>query len=311
MSADPVVVARGLAKTFGRTRALDGLDVEIPAGATGLLGPNGAGKSTLLKVLLGLVRPDGGSAQVLGADVARAGVRIRSRVGYMPEKDCHFPGLSAVDVVALCAELSGLKRTAAFQRAHEVLHYAGLSEQRYRPVDGFSAGMRQRVKFAAALAHDPDLLILDEPTNGLDHAGRLEFLELVKEVSNSGISVVLSTHLLPDVQAVCGYVVVVGDGRVLKKGLVEDLTRGVERSRLVRFAGDAAPFLDALARRGVEASYDAATGDLRLALPESGSNRDVFDAAAESGVGLRRFASARTSLEDVFLESLGARRAGS
>lgn len=310
MGPEPVVVARGLTKSYGAVRALDGLDAEIPAGVTGLLGPNGAGKSTFLKVVLGLERADGGTASVLGRDAAEAGVHIRARVGYMPEKDCHFPGLSGVDVVALCGELSGMRKAEAFRRAHEVLHYVGLSEQRYRPVDGFSAGTRQRVKLAAALVHDPDLLVLDEPTNGLDPAGRKEFLALVANVAAAGVSVVLSTHLLPDVEAVCGHVVVVARGRALRRGSVAELTQGLDRRRAVRFVGDAARFLAALARRGAETSYDAAAGELRVTLPEGADNGLVLSAAVETGVGLKRLGAARASLEDVFMEAVGERRAG-
>ncbi len=310
MFEGPVITARGLAKSFGAVRALDGLDVDILAGTTGLLGPNGAGKSTFLKVVLGVVAPDEGAASVLGGDVAREGARIRRRVGYMPEKDCHFPGLSAVDVVALCGELSGLPRKEAFRRAHEVLHYVGLSEQRYRAVDGFSTGTRQRVKLAAAIVHDPDLLILDEPTNGLDPAGRRDFLRLVGDVAAAGVSVVLSTHLLPDVEAVCTRAIVVARGRVLREGTVADLTRGLARSRIVRFSGEPALFLGRLAELGAETSYDVATGELRVLLPADADNGLVLAAAAHAGVGLKRLSPARASLEDVFLEAVGAARAG-
>ncbi|HYC79314.1 MAG TPA: ABC transporter ATP-binding protein [Planctomycetota bacterium] len=306
-----VVTARGLAHRFGDVLALDGLDVSLPRGTVGLLGPNGAGKSTFLKVVLGLLRPDEGAATVLGEDPIRRGAAIRRRIGYMPERDCHLPNLTALDHVALAAELSGMPRNAAFRRAHETLHYVGLSEQRYRAVDGFSAGLRQRCKLAAALVHDPDLLVMDEPTNGLDPAGRREFLDLIVEVARSGISVVLSTHLLPDVQETCEHVVVVGRGRVVRQGTVAELTRGVERERSARFAGDPGPFLEALTRRGVACRYDASTGDLRLTLPEGAESRAVFEAAVEARCGLKRLLPARGTLEEVFLESLGGRRAGS
>jgi ABC-2 type transport system ATP-binding protein len=310
MDDAPLIAARGLVKSFGALRALDGLDVSLARGTTGLLGPNGAGKSTFLKVVLGLLRPDSGTAHVLGEDAGLRGAAIRRRVGYMPEKDCHFPGLSAVDVVAQCGELSGLPPKEAFRRAHEVLHYVGLSEQRFRAVDGFSAGTRQRVKLAAALVHDPDLLILDEPTNGLDPAGRRDFLRLVAETAAAGISVVLSTHLLPDVEAVCERAVVVARGRVLRQGTVAELTRGIARSRVVSFTGDPGRFLERLAARGVEAAVDPASGALRVQLPEGAGNGAIISAAAEASVGLKRLSPAHASLEDVFLEAVGDRRAG-
>jgi ABC-2 type transport system ATP-binding protein len=214
-----------------------------------------------------------------------------------------------VDVVALCGELAGLPKTAAFQRAHETLNYVGLGDVRYRAVDGFSAGLRQRCKLAAALVHDPDLLILDEPTNGLDPDGRREFLGLVEEVLRTGVSVLLSTHLLPDVQAVCSDVVVIGNGRALKTGTVAELTRGVERGRIVRFSGDARPFLEALTRLGAETAFDALGGDLTVTLPEGGDNRLIFTAARDAGVGVKHLQPASRSLEQVFFETVEAGRA--
>jgi ABC-2 type transport system ATP-binding protein len=311
MADAPLIVARGLTKRFGDVVALDGLDAVIPKGVVGLLGPNGAGKSTFLKTILGLETPDAGSASVLGVDVATEGRRIRARVGYMPEKDCHFPGLSAVDVVALCGELSGLSKSDAFRRAHETLHYAGMSETRYRLVDSFSAGLRQRVKFAAALVHDPDFLVLDEPTNGLDPEGRREFLDLVKEVGRNGASILLSTHLLSDVEEVCDRVLVVGKGRASLEGPVASLLSDASNVRAVRVQGESGPFLEALARRFAKATFDPAASEFRVELPEGASAAIVLEAAAETGTRLKGLRPARSSLERVFLDAVGARRADS
>ncbi|MAG57484.1 MAG: hypothetical protein CMJ83_14425 [Planctomycetes bacterium] len=303
-STAPIISAKGLTLTYGKSlRALDGLDVSIPAGCHGLLGPNGAGKSTLIKVLLGLLAPDDGSGTVLGRDVRKERTEVRRRVGYMPERDAHVPSMLALDYVAMMGNLSGMRSVAATKRAHEVLHYVDLGEARYRPVDGFSAGMRQRLKLAAAIVHDPDLLFLDEPTNGLDPQGRRYMLDLIGELSRSNISILVSTHLLPDVQEVCSRVVVVNKGRVTNEGLVSELTRGLDRQYDVRFVGDSGPFLQALETRGVECHFDPTAGSLRIMVPDGGT-RPVLEAAAETGTGLKHLAQGSRSLEEVFLESI-------
>jgi ABC-2 type transport system ATP-binding protein len=308
-AAPPRIEADRLTVRYGRIRALDEISLRIEGRATGLLGPNGAGKSTFLKTILGLLRPDEGRATVLGVDVGTGRAAVRRRVGYMPERDCHLPQLTAVDTVALCGELSGMPRNRAFQRAHEVLNYVGLSEMRYRAVDGFSAGSRQRCKLACALVHDPDLLVLDEPTNGLDPAGRTDFLALLREVNSSGIALLLSTHLLPDVKEVCEDVVVIGHGRSLRSGSVAALTRDLEAARTVRVHGVAGDLVGELRRRAADVTVDEATGELRVILPAGADNRLIFGAAAAVRVGLQMVAPASRTLEAVFLESL-ARPAG-
>src|SRR5213078_1137615 len=195
-----------------------------PAGAVGLLGPNGAGKSTMLKALLGLIEPDSGDIDVLGLDVAKAPLDIRSRVGYMPENDAQIPGMTAVSFVAYCGELSGLAAPDAMQRAHEVLYYVGLGEARYRNVDTYSTGMKQRIKLAQALVHDPDLVLLDEPTNGMDPKGREEMLALIRDLAhNTQISLILSSLVMPDVETVCDSVVVMNHGTVVMRGPIDAL----------------------------------------------------------------------------------------
>src|SRR5215510_3128345 len=204
---------------YGRHTAVAGVSVTFPAGAVGLLGRNGAGKSSILKALLGLVRPASGRMRILDLPENAPPEEIRARVGYMPERDCHLPGLNGFEMVSLLGRLSGLPERDAYRRAHEVLYLCGLDEQRYRPVSGYSAGMRQKVKLASALVHDPQVLFLDEPTNGLDPGGRQEMLELVRQLSRElGKSVVLSTHILQDVEAICDAVVVLDGGRVVAQG---------------------------------------------------------------------------------------------
>src|SRR6266436_802469 len=212
---DPVVTLEGLTVTYGKNRALREVTSSFAAGAVGLLGPNGAGKSTMLKALLGFIVPERGRLRVLGLDVAQSPLDIRARVGYMPETDAHIPGMTAVTFVAYCGELAGLPRVDAMQRAHEVLFYVGRGEARYRNVETYSTGMKQRIKLAQALVHDPDLLFLDEPTNGMDPKGRDEMLELVHDLAhNKGVNLLLSSHLLPDVEYTCDHVVVLDKGAI-------------------------------------------------------------------------------------------------
>src|SRR4051794_24727788 len=238
---------------YGSQWALRDVTASLPAGAVGLLGPNGAGKSTLLKALLGFVVPDEGSMQVLGLDVRASPLLIRARLGYMPESDAHIPGMNAVTFVAYCGELSGLPRSDAMQRAHEVLYYVGLGEARYRNIETYSTGMKQRIKLAQALVHDPDLLFLDEPTNGMDPKGRDEMLELVRDIAhNKGMNLILSSHLLPDVEYTCDYVVVMDKGQIATSGPIESLKGHGGRVFEVRVKGDREPFVEALRAAGLD-----------------------------------------------------------
>ena len=214
---EAVVRTDGLTKDYGPVLALDALSVEIGPGITGLVGANGAGKSTLLKILLGLVAPTGGKAEVLGHDIHSDGGAIRALVGYLPEHDCLPPDVSASDFVVHLAMMSGLPRVAARERAAEVLRHVGLAEERYRPMGGYSTGMKQKAKLAQALAHDPKLVMLDEPTNGLDPAARDEMLGLVQRIGHDfGIAVIVTSHLLGELERVSDHVVVLDGGRLLR-----------------------------------------------------------------------------------------------
>src|SRR6476660_7644272 len=211
-------------ETYGKITALRQLSVSVPTGAVGLLGPNGAGKTTLIRTLLGLITVDSGSGEVLGLDVRGRRLDIRQRVGFAPEDECLFPAVPGFGFVSYAGELCGMAPADAMQRAHEVLNYVGLDEARYRPVESYSTGMKQRLKLASAIVHDPKLLILDEPTNGMDPAGREDLLELARDLAhNKGMSLIFSSHLLPDVEAVCDHVVVLGAGRLLAEGRIKDL----------------------------------------------------------------------------------------
>src|SRR5215203_1874793 len=224
MTDTAVVALDRVSVMYGKQAALRDVSTSFVPGAVGLLGPNGAGKSTLIKALLGFVVPTTGTMRVLGRDVATSAMAIRAHVGYMPENDAHIPGMNAVSFVAYCGELSGLPRADAMQRAHEVLFYVGLGEARYRNVETYSTGMKQRIKLAQALVHDPDLLFLDEPTNGMDPKGREEMLTLIADIArNKGINLILSSHLLPDVEYACEHVIVLDKGAVAAEGPIATL----------------------------------------------------------------------------------------
>ena len=304
---DPVVSLDNVTVQYGGNRALNGVTVAFARGAVGLLGPNGAGKSTMIKSLLGFIVPAQGQMRVLGLDVATAPVDIRARIGYMLENDAHIPGLSAVQFVSYCGELAGLPRADATQRAHEVLYYVGLGEARYRNVDTYSTGMKQRIKLAQALVHDPDLLFLDEPTNGMDPKGRDEMLELVRDLAhNKGINLILSSHLLPDVEYTCDHVVVMDKGRIAAAGPIDELRqpRGRVYELRVKTPGDVEVFFDHLRAAGLECH---ATDDdvVRVFVPGDGGARQIFSLAAAEGVQVRHLRPSVSTLEDVFAQAVG------
>ncbi|WP_051109062.1 ABC transporter ATP-binding protein [Actinomadura flavalba] len=221
----PIIAAEGLTMRFPRVTALDDLTFAVEPGVVGLVGANGAGKSTLIKILLGLLPPSAGRAEVLGLDIARQGAEIRALVGFMPEYECLPPDVSATEFVVHMARMSGLPATAARERAADVLRHVGLYEERYRPIGGYSTGMRQRVKLAQALVHDPRLVFLDEPTNGLDPAGRDEMLALIRRIgAEFGISVLVTSHLLGELERVCDHVVIIDGGRLLRSQAVASFT---------------------------------------------------------------------------------------
>jgi ABC-2 type transport system ATP-binding protein len=304
----PVVTLEDVTVTYGKNRALKEVTSSFAGGAVGLLGPNGAGKSTMLKTLLGFIVPERGRMRVLGLDVAVAPLEIRARVGYMPESDAHIPGMNAVSFVAYCGELAGLPRVDAMQRAHEVLFYVGLGEARYRNVETYSTGMKQRIKLAQALVHDPDLLFLDEPTNGMDPKGRDEMLELVRDLAhNKGVNLILSSHLLPDVEYTCDHVVVMDKGAIAASGPIAALKqpRGrVYELRVKTPAGEVDGFLDQL--RGAGMDCHATDEDvMRVFVPGEGGAQQLFALAAAANVQVRHLRPSVPTLEDVFAHAVG------
>jgi len=303
-----IIDLQNITVDFGKQRVLDNVNVQFEGGSMGLLGPNGAGKSTLLKTLLGFIRPLTGRGTVLGLDILAQQLAIRQRVGYMPENDCHIPGMNAVTFVAYAGQLTGMQPKDAMRRAHEILYDVGLGEARYRNVETYSTGMKQRIKLAQALVHDPQLIFLDEPTNGLDPKGRVEMLELVRDISISkGINVVLSSHLLPDVEWVCKEALVIHKGRRLAAGKIEDLKRSSGTEYECRVKGDADGFRSELERRGCSCA-DGEEGVIRVRLNGGLSSHVLLEAARDRKVQIRHLVPLRHSLEEVFLEVIAEKK---
>ncbi len=288
----------GLTKRFGQVTAVDSLTVEVPAGVTGLVGANGAGKSTLLKILLGLLPATEGRASVLDLDVATAGPAIRERVGYMPEHDCLPPEVSATEFVVHMARMSGLPTTSARERAADILRHVGLYEERYRPMGGYSTGMRQRVKLAQALVHDPSLILLDEPTNGLDPAGRDDMLALIRRIGlEFGISVIVTSHLLGELERVCDGIVVIDGGRLLKHSTTASVTAQTPVVS-VEVDGDNGPLLARLTDAGLTVRADGRL--LQVDVADAAAYDVVRDAVAQLGLGLVRMERQRHRMTEIF-----------
>ena len=299
------VILQDFTVTYGDVTAVDRISATFPPGSTGLLGVNGAGKSSLIKGLLGLVAIRSGKASILGRDVAQEQKAIRQIIGYMPEDDCLIPGLTGIGMVQYAGELCGMSREDAMQRAHEVLFLVGLEEARYRKVETYSAGMKQRIKLAQALVHDPQLLFLDEPTSGMDPKGRQEVLELVQQIARQGkMSIVLASHILMDVERTCERVVVIHRGRVLEQGSVDDLRGSYSGAYSVRVEGDKERFKKALEKARCAVQPDG-VHFLDVTLPKGRGTDVILRAADASGVQLRRLMASIQTLEDVFVKLIG------
>jgi ABC-2 type transport system ATP-binding protein len=293
-----VIATEGLTKRYPRVTALDRLTVDVKPGVTGLVGANGAGKSTLIKLLLGLSRASEGGARVLGLDVATQGAEIRARVGYMPEHDCLPPDVSATEFVVHMARMSGMPATAARERTADTLRHVGLYEERYRPIGGYSTGMKQRVKLAQALVHDPQLVLLDEPTNGLDPVGRDEMLGLIRRVhTDFGISVLVTSHLLGELERTSEHIVVIDGGKLLRADSTSDFTQATA-SLAVEVTDREEQLLEKLTAAGLTAHADGRLLLVDIAGDESYDT--VRDAVAELGVGLVRMEQRRHRIAEIF-----------
>ena len=301
-----LVETSGLTKVFGEIRAVDDLSVAIPDGAIGLVGPNGAGKTTFLRLLLGLLQPTAGTATVLGHGIA-AGIAVREQIGYMPEHDCLIPDMTGIGLVSYMGRVSGLDRDTAMGRAHDVLQFVGVEEERYRKIAEYSTGMKQKIKLAQAMVHDPPLYIFDEPTTGLDPRGRTEMLDLLRTIAHAGRNVLLSSHLLPDVETICKYVVILDGGRQIAAGDIAKLLLGGDRIRV-----DVRGNRDVFAGRLREAGHEVEAGPTGLHVTRrDGVEAAVFRAANALGSEVRYMGPEIRSLEELFLELVerDARRA--
>ncbi len=303
--AVPLIDLNDVSRWYGTFHALKGVTCRLPPGRVGLLGPNGAGKSTLLKILLGLLAPSAGTGRILGRDITGAGIELRRAIGYMPEAESLVPGLCGAEYVALAGELYGMPRREAQRRAHEILTYLELEDARYRALEEYSTGMKQRIKLAQALVHDPPVLLLDEPTSGLDPSGRDAMLRLLLALARDhGKSFILSTHLLGDVERVCETVLILNEGRILQQGSVASLRQRRQHRFRLQIEGDSPAFREELRSEGVTVVRDDGRGALSVAVPANWVTRAFFALADNHGVLLRGLQPDDESLEELFQRSL-------
>jgi ABC-2 type transport system ATP-binding protein len=291
-------------------RALNGINLSIRPGITGLLGPNGAGKSTLIKVILGLVKTTSGSGTVMGYELGREGRAIRNKIGYMPEDDCYIPGMTGVEVVQFSACLAGLPIVEALRRAHEILDFSGMKQDRYRTIETYSTGMRQKVKFASAIVHDPEFLIFDEPTSGLDPEERETLLNRVQILAaESGKSVLISTHILPDVQAICDHAVILAHGQVRLNESLDVLNRPTSPTITVGVLGDPGWLIKGLERRGFQVHLQP-DGRIRVSGNAIDMAQQIWQQANASSATIQSMTPARNSLEEIFVSVVEEGRHG-
>jgi ABC-2 type transport system ATP-binding protein len=299
-----LIELENITKNYGSFRALDDVSLTIGEGITSLLGPNGAGKSTLIKILLGLLKASSGRGRVLEFQLGRQNRQIRERVGYMPEDDCYLTGLSGVESVQLSAQLSRFPGLEALRRAHEILDFCGMGQERYRAVETYSTGMRQKLRFAQALVHDPPLLILDEPTSGLDPAERESMLSRIQILARKyGKAVLLCTHILPDVQAVSDSVVILAKSRVRISERLERLSQPTNPSLQIHVLGDPGFFAGRLEQAGLKPRLNQ-DGSLTVEGQHAELAARIWQHAHQANVGVRSIEPSRNSLEEIFLEAV-------
>ena len=303
---EKIIELQNVSFSYGKGKmTIDNISLSIEKGVYGLLGPNGAGKTTLMKILLGFLHPSSGSGKVLGYDILTDQASVRARIGYMPESDCLMPGMDAVTLTAYLGELSGMPKQEAIKRAHEVLYYVGLEESRYRQVETYSTGMKQRLKLAQALVHDPKLLFLDEPSSGMDPKGRKEMLDLIKDIAGKeNMNIIISSHLLPDIEYTCGHVIIMNKGQVAYEQAVQ--TNGLERFNRyeIKIHGDTQSFFQQL--KSIDCNITSNDRNLHtVLLPKDRSPKDLFKIALQTKVQIRHFSQSKTTLEDTFVNAIG------
>ena len=308
----PLISLKSLVKNYREHRALDGVDLDVMPGITGLLGPNGAGKSSLIKAILGLVGITSGTGTILGHRLTTDGKKIRNDIGYMPEDDCYIPGMSGVEVVHFAASLSGLPKVEGMRRSHEILDFCDMKQERYRAIETYSTGMRQKVKFAAAIVHDPRFLILDEPTSGLDPEEREALLQRIRVLCvDAGKSVLLSTHILPDVQSVCDQVVILSNGQVRLNKPLADLNRIQIPTVAISVDQVRDGFVQWLQSRSLEVTpLDNGNIEVTGESLETLTN-DLWRAADATSTMILSLKPAMNSLENIFMETVAEANAAS
>ncbi|MFC1852475.1 ABC transporter ATP-binding protein [candidate division CSSED10-310 bacterium] len=303
---EPVIELKNLSVDFYRKNILNNLTGALQGQAIGLLGPNGAGKTTLIRTLLGFHKPTSGSATILGQDIMKAGKSIRHALGYMPETDTFIAGMSAVRFVRYLAELNGLPSADAMERAHEILFFVGLGEARYRNIETFSQGMIQRIKLAQALVHSPQLVFLDEPTNGLDPASRLKMIDLLKDIrQKKALYLIISSHLLRDIEETCDEVLILNKGQIAAYCNIEQERRTNRGYLDLEINGNQNGFTSALEQKGCQFT-SGRRNSLKVIIPGEVTIRDIFTIAAEHDTQIRRLTSRKDSLEDIFTRAIEA-----
>ena len=307
-SVHPIhVSARDVTVAFGPLLALDGFTADIPRGIVGLLGPNGAGKSTFIKASLGLLSLNKGTISVGGLDSQTQSLQIRDRIGYMPEHDCLIQSINAVELVSYMGMISGMASLDAMQRSHEMLDFVGIGEERYRPIKSYSTGMKQKVKLAQAIVHDPSLMFLDEPTSGMDPQGREELLGLVKKMASSEKTIIVSSHILQDVERICDYAVIIDSGKLVRAGEMKTLLAGEQGVRSLTIRGNAealSRYAQALERVcQIDERKDESGSQITLLVRGCEDGSKVFQLAAENGVQVRSYHPEMLDLEEVFLRA--------
>lgn len=301
-----MVELEGVTKSYGSEQALGPLDLTLPEGSVGLLGPNGAGKSTLLRILLGMMPPTTGTVRVLGEEVLPGSTALRRRIGYVPEGDSLFPGLTGIEATTYAGELVGMRRVDALKRAHEVLDYVGLDEERYRLAEGYSTGMKQRLKLAQGLVHDPELLILDEPTEGVDPQARARLLELIATLEKEhGMKLLISTHILPDVERLATHALVLNEGRIAALGTLAELKATETKAYFVRVNGAPEDFTTYLDTKGIK--WERMHPNVRVDLSDP---REVIRHVAAAGLVVRHLVPVTLSLEEAFEQAVGRSSTG-
>ncbi len=306
--------SKDLVVRFGDVLALNSFSAGIPQNVVGLLGPNGAGKTTFIKVALGLLEPDRGSIEIDGLSPDRDLSRLRDNIGYMPESECLPGSMDAVDLVSYLGKISGMRSRDAIRRAHEVLDFVGLDEERYREISSYSTGMKQRVKLAQCIVHDPNIMFLDEPTNGMDPEGREEMLSLIRKIGESGKTLLISSHLLKEVEQVAQYVLIINEGSLLKAGSLEDILKGDENQYELKVRGEKGHierFKNSITQKGMNIAHSRKeAGQETLVLENVKNSRDIFGFASDLDVQIRSYKRDILSLEEVFLRAFEEKEKG-